>query len=102
MFRTILLVLSMALSLGIYLPLFQRILKRRHTRDYSKASQIFVVLTQLNGFALATAEKAHYIQVYYLIQSILTIIVLHLIYKYWNDVEPRFQRNKPDNFDWRG
>lgn len=102
MLRTVLLILSMSLSLGIYAPFFQRVIKRKHTRDYSKMSQFFVVVTQVNGFALATAEHAHYIQVYYIAQTILTSISLWLIYHYWNADEPRFRGNKPDNSDWRG
>jgi hypothetical protein len=84
MIRTVLLILGFLMTIGIYVPLFKRILKRKHTRDFSKIAAWFVMLAQVNGFALATAEHAHFLQLWYVIQIILTVLQLIFIYKWWD------------------
>jgi hypothetical protein len=84
MVRTALLTLGFFLTAGIYIPLFKRVLKRKHTRDFSKISAWFVMLAQVNGLALATAENAHFLQGWYVVQIILTVLQLIFIYKWWD------------------
>jgi hypothetical protein len=88
MLRTALLAAGFLMSLGVYIPLFKRILKRRHTRDYSKESQWFVVAAQCNGLILATAEHSIYFQIWYVIQILLSTTQLLFIYRWWNTLPP--------------
>lgn len=97
MLKTILLAVSMSMTIGIYYPLFKRILKRKATRDFSKTAQTFIMLVQINGFALATAEHAPYLQIWYIIQTILTALNLYFIYRYWNTVPPLLRATEKKN-----
>ena len=94
MLKTILLCVSMSMSIGIYGPWLKRVIKRQHTRDFSKVSAVFVTLVQVNGFFLATAESAHFLQAWYLMQIALTGTQLFLIHKFWNADEPRLRGGK--------
>ena len=94
MIKTILFLVSVGLSAGIYYPMLKRVRRRKATRDYSRTAQWFILLAQFNGFALATAEHAPYLQVYYVVQIILTATMLHLIYRYWSTVPPLMRRSK--------
>jgi hypothetical protein len=84
MIRTALLTLGFLITIGIYVPLFKRILKRKHTRDFSKIASWFVMLAQVNGLALATAEYSLFFEIWYVVQIILTVTQLILIYKWWD------------------
>jgi hypothetical protein len=86
--KNVLLVISLAMSAGMYWPLFKRILKRKHTRDYSKIFQWLVMLVQVNNGVLAMAEHAWYLVGWYCLQTVLTAIQLHLVNKYWNTLPP--------------
>lgn len=79
---------GLALTAGIYYPLFKRILTRKHTKDFSKLSSWFVFLTQVNNIIFAMAEHAHFLTVWYVIQSLLCGFQLTLIYKYYNTARP--------------
>lgn len=93
MLKTILLAISMSMTIGIYYPLFKRMLKRKHTRDFSKTSAWFVMLVQVNGFALATAEHAPFLMVWYVVQTALTATQLIMIGRYWNTLPPLVREN---------
>ena len=80
------------MTLGIYYPLFKRILHRKATRDFSKIAQWFITLVQVNGFFLATAEHAPFLQVWYILQTCLTGLNLYFIYKYWDSVPPLLRK----------
>jgi len=88
MIKTILFGASVLLSAGIYYPMLTRVLRRKATRDYSRTAQWCILIAQLNGFALATAEQAPYLPVYYVVQVALTATMLHLIYRYWSSIPP--------------
>jgi hypothetical protein len=83
--------LSLAMTVGIYWPLYARTLRRRHTRDFSKLSSWFVFLVQVNNLFLAGAENANYLVAWYMIQSLLCGIQLWFIYRFWNTNEPRYR-----------
>ena len=99
MLRTILLTVGMLMSIGIYVPLFRRILKRRATRDFSKTSQFFIVLVQANGLLLATAEHAHYLQWWYVLQLVLTAAQLAVIAYYWDNIPPLMRAQQAVNIE---
>lgn len=63
MIKSFLLAASMVMSGGISYFTLKRILRRKSTRDFSKVAYWFIVAMQVNGFLLATAENAHYLQV---------------------------------------
>jgi len=88
MLKGVLLAISIGMTAGIYIPLWRRILRRKATRDYSKTSQMFITACQVQGFVLATAEHAHYLQVYYVVQILLCLTQLGFIYYFWNTVPP--------------
>jgi hypothetical protein len=93
--KNVLIAVSLAMSAGMYWPLFNRILKRKHTRDYSKIFQWLVMLVQINNGILAVAEKAWYLVGWYILQTVLTLVQLYLVHKYWNTLPPlmRSERN---------
>lgn len=93
MLKSALLVISMLMTLGIYVPLFKRIFERKHTRDFSKMSAWFVMLCQVNGFLLATAEHAHFLMIWYVIQTALTLLQLWVICHYYNTLPPLVREN---------
>ena len=93
MLRSILLGVGYLMTVGIYVPLFKRMLKRKHTRDYSKESAWFVMLAQVNGFILATAEHSRYFQAWYAVQILLTLTQLIFIYRWWNTLPPMLRKN---------
>ncbi len=88
MIKTALISASVLMTLGIYVPLFRRVLRRQHTRDYSKMSQWFITVVQVNNLILAIAEKAPYLASWYVLQTILCATQLSLIYKFWNTLPP--------------
>jgi hypothetical protein len=94
MLKTVLLALGMCMSIGIYVPLFRRILKRKATRDFSKVAQCFICAVQVNGFILATAEHASYLMGWYVLQTILTASQLALIYYFWDTPHPLLRGEK--------
>lgn len=73
------------MSIGIYYPWIARVVKRKHTRDFSKVSAGFLFAVQLNGFILATVEQAPFLQFWYISQSLLCGAQLVLIYLFWDN-----------------
>ena len=80
---------SFLLCIVMYVPLFRRIVRRKHTRDISKPFAWMLVLLQANNGSLAVAEHAPYLAAWYVLQVILSAVHLALVYKYWDYEEPR-------------
>lgn len=83
------LVISLGMTIGIYVPFIRRIIRRKHTRDYSRTSYWFITSVQVNNLGLAVVQHNDYFIVWYVIQALLCGTQLVLIYKYWNYPEPR-------------
>lgn len=96
MLKTVLLAASIGITTGIYYPLFKRLLKRKSSRDFSLTSAWFVLAIQINGFFLAVAEKAPFLEAYYVLQIVLGIVQLWLINKFWNTLPP-LMRSKDES-----
>jgi hypothetical protein len=94
MLKTALIVVSLAMPAGMYWPLFKRILKRKHTRDYSKIFSWLCMLVQVNNGVLAVAEKAWYLVGWYILQTVLTAIQLYLVHRYWDTLPPLMRTNE--------
>lgn len=82
----------MAMTAGIYVPMYRRILKRKHTRDYSRTAQWFITLVQVNNLFLAVLEHAPYLVAWYILQTILCGTTTWFLYHYWNAEEPRLRK----------
>ena len=91
MIKTVLFGISLALAVAMYVPLFGRILRRKHTRDFSKAFSWMLVMLQINGGLLALAERAPFLVVWYILQTTMCSTQLFLVYKYWNWEEPKLR-----------
>lgn len=83
---------SLCMTVGIFIPFFRRLLKRKHSRDYSKTSNWFIFLVQVNQLGLALHQHSEYFIVWYVVQSSLCALQLYLIYYYWNHDEPRYRQ----------
>jgi hypothetical protein len=86
--KTVCITLSMAMALGMYIPLFRRLTKRKHTRDFSKPFQWLNFLVQVNNLALALAEHAPFLVFWYITQTVASGIYLWLVLRYWNRPQP--------------
>jgi len=86
--KTVLIGISLTMAVGLYYPLYRRIWRRRHTRDFSKAAQWFVTLLQVNGGILAYVEQAPYLVFWYAVQTVLTAVQLWMIYRFWDVPSP--------------
>ncbi len=98
MIKMLLLVTNIGFSAGIYLPMMKRVLKRKATRDYSKTAQGFIIATQVMGLMLAIAEHAHFLAVWYILQTVLTVAMYGLICKYWNSIPPVLRAKENSDF----
>ena len=74
--------------LFMYIPLFKRFVRRRHTRDLSKAYCWLNLAVQINNGILATAEHAPFLVCWYIVQAVFTGIYLWLVYRYWDFPNP--------------
>jgi len=86
--KTILIGISMSMAAAMYIPLFRRIVRRKHTRDFSKEFSWMLVIIQINNGALAIAERAPFLLAWYILQTAMCAAQLLLVYKYWNEPEP--------------
>ncbi len=80
--RAILTPANMLLSVVMYYPLFRRILLRRSTADFSKSTQVTIVMLQVSSTVVAVYEGAWFLFSYYLLQIVLTSATLWLVYHY--------------------
>jgi hypothetical protein len=78
----------MAMAIAMYAPLYRRILRRKHTRDFSKPYQWLVFLVQINNLVLAYAEHAPFLMFWYVTQGVFTGVYLYLVLKYWDYPQP--------------
>lgn len=83
--KTICITISMAMSLGMYVTLFRRLIKRKHSRDFSMVYQVLNFLVQLNNLVLAHAEHAPFLIFWYIVQSVFTGMWLYLVVHYWDN-----------------
>jgi hypothetical protein len=86
--KTICISLSVVMAVIGYVPLFKRIRKRHHTRDFSKTFQWCYLLIQMNNGVLAYSEHAPFLFTWYALQTVFSAGVLTLVYKYWNHLPP--------------
>jgi hypothetical protein len=89
--KEILITASCLATIGIYYPMWKRLYKRKHSRDFSLIAQWFIFGVQVNNLFLAIAEHAPFLTGWYILQSILTGGSLILVYKYWEWQEPRLR-----------
>jgi hypothetical protein len=83
--KTICVTISMCMALGMYIPLFRRLIRRKHTRDFSKTYQWLCFLVQVNNLILAHAEHAPFLMFWYITQAICTGVYLYLVLHYWEN-----------------
>jgi len=88
MLKTLLLVSALIANIVAYIPLFRRFRKRHHTRDFSKAFQALIFLVQINNGILAYLERAEFLVVWYVVQTIFTGLTLWLVCRYWDAPQP--------------
>lgn len=82
------------MATGMYVPLFRRFRRRRHTRDLSKAYCWLNFLVQVNNGVLAVAEHAPFLVGWYVAQSLATGVMLWLVYRYWDYPDPHVVSSK--------
>jgi hypothetical protein len=87
--KTICVTISMVMALGMYIPLFRRITRRHHTRDFSKAYCWLNLFVQVNNGVLAYAERAPFLVGWYICQAVFTGITLFLVTRYWDYPNPQ-------------
>jgi bacteriorhodopsin len=80
--RPILTPINMIVSVGMYYPLFKKILARRSTADYSITTQALITALQASSLLVAASEHAWYLFYYYIVGCILTSTTLLLVWKY--------------------
>lgn len=78
----------MSMAAAMYVPLFRRIVRRKHTRDFSKEFSWMLVLIQINNGVLAYVERAPFLFLWYILQTVMCSAQLYLVYKYWDAQEP--------------
>ena len=85
MLRSLLAAAAITISLGMYLPLWQRICSRKTTGDFSKLTQLAILILQFLGLGIALLENARFLTAYYTVQIILVSITTVLIWRYYNE-----------------
>jgi hypothetical protein len=85
----------MVMALGMYIPLFRRLIRRKHTRDFSKPYQYLCFFVQVNNLVLAYAERAPFLMFWYVTQAVFTGVYLYLVLKYWEYPQPGSGQNSP-------
>lgn len=81
--KTALLLLSTALALGMYYPLWRRILRRRSTSDFSKAAYWMILSTQAVNGTLAALETAWFLVAIYVFHALFIGATLALVYRFY-------------------
>lgn len=87
--KTICVTGSMVMAVCMYVPLFRRFTRRRHTRDFSKTFCWLNFAVQVNNGVLAVAEHAPFLVGWYIVQSLFTAVTLWFVYKYWDFPSPK-------------
>jgi hypothetical protein len=87
--KTVCLIISMAMALFMYIPLFRRFARRHHTRDLSKTFCWLNFAVQVNNGVLAISEHAYFLVFWYVMQTVATGVTLWLVYKYWDFPPPK-------------
>lgn len=90
--KSILVGISLTLALLMPAPLFRRIIKRHHTRDFSKSFAWMLVAIQVNQGFIAYITHSNFFIFWYILQTVITSTQLGLIYYYWNHDEPRYRQ----------
>lgn len=80
------------MAFAMYIPLFRRFRRRRHTRDLSKMYCWLNFCVQINNGVLAVAERAPFLVGWYVCQSIFTGLTLWLVYRYWDCPPPHLSK----------
>jgi hypothetical protein len=78
----------MVMAIWMHVVLFRRIDRRKHTRDFCKSTCWLNFLIQVNNGVLAHSEHAPFLLCWYTVQTVMTSIVLILVYRYWNYPDP--------------
>jgi len=86
--KTICIAISIAMAMGMYIPLFKRFVRRHHTRDLSKTYCWLNFLVQVNNGVLAISEHAPFLTAWYAAQTCATGVMLYLVYRYWDFPNP--------------
>lgn len=87
--KSLCLALSITLAVIGYVPLFKRLHKRHHTRDFSKPFQWCYLLIQMNNGVMAYSEHAPFLLSWYVLQTIFSAGLLGMIYRYWDRPNPQ-------------
>ena len=80
--------ISVAMATAMYVALLSRIRRRHHTRDLSKPYCWLNFLVQINNGVLAYSEHAPFLLGWYVAQTLATLVVLVLVYRYWDFPNP--------------
>lgn len=86
--KAICILISTVMAVGMYASLIRRILRRHHTRDLSKFYCWLNFAVQVNNGVLAVSEHAPFLTGWYVAQSFATLVVLILVYRYWDFPNP--------------
>jgi heme A synthase len=86
--KTVCLSISAFMAVWMYIVLFKRLLKRKHTRDFCKVTCWCNFLIQVNNGILAYSEHAPFLLCWYVAQTAMTAVVLFLVYRYWDYPNP--------------
>lgn len=78
----------MVMSVWMYIVLYRRMIRRKHTRDFCKVTCWLNFLVQINNGVLAYSEHAPFLVGWYITQTVFTGIVLYLVTKYWDCPDP--------------
>jgi len=79
----------MVMAIWMYVVLFRRIHRRKHTRDFCKSTCWLNFLIQVNNGVLAHSEHAPFLLCWYAAQTAFTAVVLYLVYRYWDHPDPK-------------
>lgn len=90
--KTICISISMVMAIWMYVVLYRRLVRRKHTRDFCKSTCWLNFLIQVNNGVLAHSEHAPFLVGWYVTQTIATAVVLLLVHRYWNYPDPSTKR----------
>lgn len=86
--KTVCLSISMVMAVWMYIVLYRRLIRRKHSRDLSKAFCWLNLGIQANNGILAISEHAPFLVCWYILQTVFTSILLCLVYRYWDYPDP--------------
>lgn len=70
------------ISLGMYWPLYRRLVKRKSSTDFSRLTQCCILLIQSLNLVLAVISHAPYLEFVYMLQIGLVGGATYLIFRY--------------------